>query len=75
MGSAVFLARRHLRYRPIDLGREFGRSASWPRWLERQGIIPPARRDFSGFRYYTPEDVEAIRQALERRRPTAPSAA
>ncbi|HEY3195571.1 MAG TPA: hypothetical protein VGK42_10090 [Candidatus Dormibacteraeota bacterium] len=68
MGSAA-------RYRPIDLGREFGRSASWPRWLERQGIIPPARRDFSGFRYWTAEDVEEIRRTLERRRTPEPSAA
>jgi hypothetical protein len=56
MGSAA-------RYRPIDLGREFGR------------IIPPARRDFSGFRYWTAEDVEEIRRTLERRRTPEPSAA
>jgi hypothetical protein len=63
------------RYRPIDLGREFDRSASWPRWAEKRGIIPLARRDFSGFRYWTAEDVEQIRRTLERRRAPEPSAA
>lgn len=52
------------RLRPVDLGRQFDRSAAWPKWLERQGIIPPARRDFAGRRYYTLEDVERIRQIL-----------
>jgi hypothetical protein len=56
------------RLRPIDLGRQFHRSAAWPKWLERQGIIPPAKRDFSGHRYYTHTDVEQIRCILEQRR-------
>ena len=51
--------------------QEFGgRTGDWLRKLERAGIIPEAPRDFSGYRVYTPEYVEHIRQIiLNRRRP------
>jgi DNA-binding transcriptional MerR regulator len=54
--------------RPVDVARTFHRSADWLKKLEADGIIPAAARDFSGRRIYTPEDVERIRDILERRR-------
>lgn len=56
------------RLRPVDVGREFDRSADWVKWLERQGIIPVAARDFSGRRVYTADDVTRIREILGQRR-------
>jgi len=40
--------------------REFNRSGDWLRRLERAGIIPPAPRDFAGYRVYTAEHVAEI---------------
>jgi DNA-binding transcriptional MerR regulator len=37
-------------------------SASWLRFGERLGALPRARRDASGWRYYTPEDIERLRR-------------
>jgi DNA-binding transcriptional MerR regulator len=36
------------------------RTADWLRGLERSGLIPAAKRDWRGFRYYEPEDETAI---------------
>jgi MerR family gold-responsive transcriptional activator of gol and ges genes len=36
-------------------------SASWLRFGERLGALPLARRNESGWRYYTPEDIERLR--------------
>lgn len=55
--------------------REFGRSGDWLRKLERRGVIPPAPRDFSGYRIYPPEHVERIRQIITSRRDKGPVAA
>jgi DNA-binding transcriptional MerR regulator len=63
------------RLRPVDVGREFNRSAAWVKLLERQGLIPPAPRDFSGRRFYTPQDLDIIREALQRRHAPEGSAA
>jgi DNA-binding transcriptional MerR regulator len=41
-----------------------GRHPSSIRRLEKQGIIPPAARDWAGERYYTVADVERIRSIL-----------
>ena len=48
--------------------REFGRTGDWLRRLERSGVIPPAPRDFSGYRVYPPEHLARIREALANRR-------
>ena len=37
-----------------------GCSERWLRDAEKRGIIPKARRDLNGVRYYTPEDVSHI---------------
>ncbi len=36
-------------------------SAEWLRQGERRGSLPPARRDRRGYRYYTVEDLERLR--------------
>ena len=40
---------------------ELGVTASWLRFGERLGALPLARRNRSGWRYYTPEDIERLR--------------
>jgi len=52
---------------PAQVARLFGRSPDWLKMLERLGVIPPARRDFSGYRYYLPGDVEEIRRIVQDR--------
>ncbi|CAA9292002.1 MAG: hypothetical protein AVDCRST_MAG93-3972 [uncultured Chloroflexia bacterium] len=37
-------------------------SPSWLRFGERLGSLPRARRNQSGWRYYTPEDIERLRR-------------
>ncbi len=39
-----------------------GVSPSWLRFGERLGALPLARRNQSGWRYYTPEDIERLRR-------------
>ncbi len=41
---------------------ELSVSRSWLRFGERLGSIPLARRNQSGWRYYTPEDIERLRR-------------
>jgi DNA-binding transcriptional MerR regulator len=41
---------------------ELGVSCSWLRFGERLGALPLARRTPSGWRYYTPEDIERLRR-------------
>jgi DNA-binding transcriptional MerR regulator len=41
---------------------ELGVTRSWLRFGERLGALPLARRDSSGWRYYTPEDVKRLRR-------------
>jgi DNA-binding transcriptional MerR regulator len=41
---------------------ELGVSSSWLRFGERLGSLPLARRTQSGWRYYTPEDIERLRR-------------
>lgn len=35
---------------------------TWLRFGERLGALPLARRNQSGWRYYTPEDIERLRR-------------
>jgi len=41
---------------------ELGVTAAWLRFGERLGSLPLARRTRSGWRYYTPEDVDRLRR-------------
>jgi len=44
--------------------RELGRSERWLRQAEVEGKIPKARRDLNGWRVYTPENIEKLRELL-----------
>ena len=50
-----------IRYRISEAARELGISAEWLRVGEKRGFFPLARRDRNGHRYYTPEDMERLR--------------
>ena len=41
--------------------RELGLSAEWLRKGEKRRSLPPAKRDRNGYRYYTEEDIERLR--------------
>jgi DNA-binding transcriptional MerR regulator len=41
---------------------QLGVSPSWLRFGERLGALPLARRNQSGWRYYTSEDIECLRR-------------
>lgn len=47
-----------------EAARELGRSERWLRSAEREGKIPPARRDLNNWRVYTPEDIAGIKALL-----------
>ena len=44
-----------------EAARELSLSADWLRQGEKRGSLPPARRDRNGYRYYTTEDIERLR--------------
>jgi putative resolvase len=48
-------------YSISQAARELGLSAEWLRQGEKRGSLPPAKRDRNGYRYYTPEDIERLR--------------
>jgi DNA-binding transcriptional MerR regulator len=48
-------------YSISEAARELELSAEWLRQGERCGSLPPARRDRNGYRYYTAEDIERLR--------------
>jgi hypothetical protein len=48
-------------YSISEAARELGLSAEWLREGERRGSLPYAKRDRNNYRYYTPEDVERLR--------------
>ena len=48
-------------YTISEAARELGLSAEWLRQGEKRGSLPKARRDRNGYRYYTPEDMERLR--------------
>jgi DNA-binding transcriptional MerR regulator len=41
---------------------ELGVTTSWLRFGERLGALPLARRNQSGWRYYTPDDIDRLRR-------------
>jgi chromosome partitioning protein len=44
-----------------EAARELGLSADWLRQGEKTGSLPSAKRDGLGHRYYSPEDIERLR--------------
>ena len=48
-------------YSISEAARKLGLSAEWLRRGEKRGSLPLARRDRNGYRYYTSEDVERLR--------------
>jgi DNA-binding transcriptional MerR regulator len=48
-------------YSISEAARELGLSAEWLRQGEKRGSLPPAKRDRNGNRYYTPEDLDRLR--------------
>jgi DNA-binding transcriptional MerR regulator len=55
-------------YRISEAARELGISAEWLRVGEKRGYFPPALRDRNGYRYYTEEDIERMRNRHTSRR-------
>jgi DNA-binding transcriptional MerR regulator len=54
-------------YRISEAARQLDLSAEWLRKGEKRGSLPFAKRDRNGHHYYTPEDLERLRnrQLLE----------
>jgi len=50
--------------RVSEVARELGMSAEWLRDTEAKGKIPQARRNLSGWRVYTQEEIAKIRELL-----------
>ena len=47
-----------------ETARELGRSERWLREAEARGEIPKARRDLNGWRVYTEEDMNRLKELL-----------
>ncbi|MBD3183765.1 MerR family transcriptional regulator [Candidatus Poribacteria bacterium] len=52
-------------YKIGELAKELDRSTLTIKKWESKGIIPEAKRDSRGWRYYTQEDVNEIKKMLE----------
>jgi len=52
-------------YRIGELARELDRSTLTIKKWEESGLIPKAKRDSRGWRYYTEDDVNEIKRILE----------
>ncbi len=51
--------------RSLTIGQaaaELNVTPAWLRFGERLGALPLARRNTSGWRFYTPEDIERLRR-------------
>ena len=51
--------------RPLTISQAAAKlnvTSAWLRFGERLGALPLARRNQSGWRYYTPEDIERLRR-------------
>jgi DNA-binding transcriptional MerR regulator len=48
-------------YSISEAARELQLSAEWLRIGEKRGSLPPAKRDRNGYRYYTNEDIDRLR--------------
>ncbi len=47
-----------MRYSISDVAKEFQIAPSTVRWYEKQGLIPPIKRDSNGHRYYDEGDLD-----------------
>jgi len=47
-----------MRYSISDVAKEFEITTSTIRWYEKQGLIPPIKRDENGRRYYDEADLD-----------------
>lgn len=52
------------RYKIGELAKELDRSTLTIKKWEENGIIPKAKRDSRGWRYYTTEDIRNIKEIL-----------
>ena len=52
-------------YRIGELAKELDRSTLTIKKWEESGLIPKAKRDSRGWRYYTEDDVNKIKMTLE----------
>jgi DNA-binding transcriptional MerR regulator len=52
-------------YRIGELAKELDRSTLTIKKWESKGLIPKAKRDSRGWRYYTEDDVKEIKRILE----------
>jgi DNA-binding transcriptional MerR regulator len=52
-------------YRIGELARELDRSTLTIKKWEENGLIPKAKRDSRGWRYYTLDDVDEIKRIIE----------
>ena len=52
-------------YRIGELAKELDRSTLTIKKWEENGLIPTAKRDSRGWRYYTEEDIGRIKNILE----------
>jgi len=52
-------------YKISELAKELDRTPLTIKKWEKSGLIPKARRDSRGWRYYTEEDVNEIKRILE----------
>ena len=57
-----------------DAARLVRRSPEWFRKAEREGKLPPARRDDAGRRVYSLDEIEAINELRDKQRQAAPVA-
>jgi DNA-binding transcriptional MerR regulator len=48
-------------YSISEAARELELSAEWLREGERRGSLPHAKRDRNNHRYYTPDDIDRLR--------------
>ena len=54
------------RYRIGELAKELDRSTLTIKKWEENGLIPEAKRDSRGWRYYTEEDINEIKVILKK---------
>ena len=60
----TLIVMREATYRPLEAAQMLGLTKDSLLAYEREGRIPGSRRDEKGNRFYTDEDVEAIRSAI-----------
>ena len=56
----------HRKYKIGEVAKELDRSTLTIKKWEESGLIPEARRDSRGWRYYTEEDIKMIKAILKK---------